>query len=69
MTDHGFHIQEDLLLHFYNLQVPPGARAKSQMTKKHVQKTKEIASLRIHVERVINRIKIIEFLKEHCPLL
>ena len=40
MVDRGFQIQEDLLFHFCNLQVPPGTR-----TKKEVQKTKEIANL------------------------
>ena len=49
MADRCFQIQEDLLLHFCNLQVPPCARAKSQMTKKEAQKTKEIENLRIHV--------------------
>ena len=44
MADHGFQIQEDLLLHFCNLQIPPGARIKSQMTKKEIQKTKEMAN-------------------------
>ena len=48
MADRYFQIQEDLLLHFCNLQVPPCARAKSQMTKKEAQKTKEIENLRIH---------------------
>ena len=47
MADCDFQIHEDLLLHFFNLQVPPGARAKSQMTKKELQKTKEIANLRM----------------------
>ena len=41
MADRGFQIQRDLLVHFYNLQVPPSARKKSQMTKKEVQKTKK----------------------------
>ena len=45
MADRGFQIQEDLLLHFCSLQVPPGARTKSQITKKEVQKTKETANL------------------------
>ena len=39
MADRGFQIQEDLLLHFCNLQVPPGARTKSDDQKK-VQKKK-----------------------------
>ena len=30
MVDRGFQIQEDLLLHFCNLQVPPGARTKKR---------------------------------------
>ena len=67
MADRGFQIQEDLLLHFCNLQVPPGARTKSQMTKK-VQKTKETTNLRIHVERAINRIKNYRILKGTLPI-
>ena len=35
MVDCGFQIQEDLLLHFCNLQVPPGARTKGQMAKRY----------------------------------
>ena len=57
MAARGFQIQEDTLLHFCSLEVPPDARTKGQMTKKEVQKTKEIENLRIHVERAINRIK------------
>ena len=68
MVDRGFQIQEDLLLHFYNLQVPPGARTKNQMTKKEVQKTKENADLRIHVERAINMIKNYRILKGTLPI-
>ena len=30
MADRGFQIQEDLLLHFCRLVVPPGARVKSE---------------------------------------
>ena len=68
MADPGFQIQEDLLLHFCNSQVPPGAWTKSQMTKKEVQKTKEIANLQIHVVRAINRIKNHRILKGTLPI-
>ena len=68
MADRGFQIQEDLLLHFCRLVVPPGARVKSQMTKFEVKKTKEVVNLRIHVERVINRIKFFRFLKGTVPV-
>ena len=63
MADRGFQILENLLLWFCNLQVPPRAQTNSQMTKKEVKKTKEIANLRIRVERAINRMKNCRILK------
>ena len=68
MADRGFQIQENLLLHFCRLVVPPGTRVKSQMTKSEVKKTKEVANLRIHVERAINRIKFFRILKGNIPV-
>ena len=38
MVDRGFHTQEDLSLYFCNLQVPPDARTKSQVTKKRYKR-------------------------------
>ena len=68
IADRSFQIYEDLLLNFCNLQVPPGAQTKSQMTKKVVQKTKEIAILWIHVERTINGLKNCRILKGTLPI-
>jgi len=68
MADRGFQIQEDLLLNYCTLVVPPGARAKSQMTTGEVKKTKKVANLRIHVERAINRIKFFRILKSTMPV-
>ena len=56
MADRGFQIQEELMFKYCSLSVPPGARTKSQMTSTECKKT-DIANLRIHVERSINRIK------------
>ena len=61
MAERGFQIQEELMFQYCSLSVPPGARTKSQMTSTEGRKTKDIANLRIHVERSINRIKNIEF--------
>ena len=61
MADKRFQIHEELLLRFCSLQVPPGARAKSQMTTDECKKTKDIANLRIHVEKAINRINFFEY--------
>ena len=63
MADRGFQIQEDLLHYYCKLSVPPGTRVKSQMTTEECKKTKEVANLRIHVERAINRIKECTILK------
>lgn len=68
MADRGFQIQEELLLRFCKLVVPPGARLKSQMTSAECRKTKDVANLRIHVERAINRIKFYRILKGTLPI-
>ena len=53
MANRGFQIKEELLLRYCSLTVPPGARVKSQMTSGECKKTKDVANLRIHVERAI----------------
>ena len=64
MVDRAYQIQDDLLLHFFMLVVSPDARVKSQMIKSEVKKTKEVANLRIHVERALNRIKFFRIFKK-----
>lgn len=68
MADRGFTIQEELLHRYCRLVIPPGKRAKSQMTESECLKTKTIANLRIHIERAINRIKYFRILKSVLPI-
>ena len=68
MADRGFQIKEELLLHFSSLEIPPGARIKSQMTSAEGRKTKDAANLRIHVERAINCIKSFRILENTLPV-
>ena len=56
MADKGFTIQ-DLLPVGVSLNIPPFLGSSAQMPAEDVVKTQEIASLRIHVERAINKIK------------
>ena len=56
MADKGFTIQ-DLLPLGVSLNIPPFLGSASQMPAEDVVLTQEIASLRIHVERAINKIK------------
>ena len=56
MADKGFTIQ-DLLPLGTSLNIPPFLGQFEQMSPENVIRTQQIASVRIHVERAINRIK------------
>lgn len=47
---------------------PPANKGKSQMTKDDIVKTKQIANVRIHVERVIRRLKHFRILTNIIPI-
>lgn len=68
MADRGFPIQEDLMLHHATLEIPPAAQGNRQMTTSKVKKTKNVANLRIHVERAINRLKDFQIVDGTLPI-
>ena len=53
LTDRGFNIQELLALRGASLEIPAFAKGLSQLPATDVETTREIANVRIHVERVI----------------
>ena len=57
MADRGFKIKTDLAAKQCTLAIPPSAAKGVQMRTKDVQTTSRIANVRIHVERVIKRLK------------
>ena len=57
MADHGFDIQDDLALRGVKLNIPPFLKGKSQLSESELVETRRIASVRIHVERAMERIK------------
>ena len=69
MADRGFTIREELYLNFCKLIIPPGTRLKSQMTTAEVKKTKQVANLKIHVERAINRMNPFRIFKSVMPII
>ena len=69
MAGRGFQIKEELLLHFFSLKVPAGPPMKSQVTSAEVTNTKDVAELRIHVEREINWFKSFRILKNTFSIL
>ncbi|XP_063835196.1 uncharacterized protein LOC135084323 [Ostrinia nubilalis] len=66
LADRGFkHIEFYLKQRNFSLVRPPSVSSGSKLTKSEVRLTKQIASLRIHIERVIRRIREFAILKPH----
>ena len=57
MADRGFTIQNELTLIGVKLNIPPFLHGTTQLSGKEMIETRRIASLRIHVERAMERIK------------
>ncbi len=57
MADKGFDIEEYLIPLGVKLNIPPFLRGKTQFDHSEVVVTRRVASLRIHVERAMERIK------------
>ena len=67
MADKGFDVSYGLLLHGCRLNMPSFVKG-GHMSGTNVVKTRKIASLRIHVERAIGRIKQYHILTSVIPL-
>lgn len=66
LADRGFkHIEEHLLQKGIHLERPPSVSSNCKLSKQEVIKTKQIASLRIHIERIIRRLREFSMLKPH----
>ena len=57
MADRGFEILDELTLIGVRLNIPPFLRGKTQLSEEELVETRRIASVRIHVERAMERIK------------
>lgn len=69
LADRGFkHLQNLCLQKGIELVRPPSVGSKSKLTKAEAHKTKEVASLRIHIERVIRSLREFSLLKPHCVI-
>ncbi|XP_064462529.1 uncharacterized protein LOC135373224 [Ornithodoros turicata] len=67
MADRGFLIEEECRKRSIALNIPPFMRGKSQLSQEEEQETRKIASIRIHIERVIRRIKNYKILATVLP--
>ena len=57
MADKGFHLQKDCEARNITLNIPPVLGKDSQLSPADLTETRRIASLRVHVERVVERVK------------
>ena len=57
LADRGFNIEDSVGLCCATLKIPAFTRGKSQLSAHEVEETRKIASVRIHVERVIGLVK------------
>ena len=68
MADRGFNIQDLLLSREVKLVIPPFTKGRTQFLKGKVEQTSSVARARIHIERVIGRIKDFRILNFRVPL-
>jgi len=67
MADRGFDIKADLIPLGVKLNIPPFLKDKSQLSEKEMIETRRIASVRIHVERAMERIKNYHIFDKDIP--
>ena len=68
MADRGFTIKDMLKKLKIDLNIPPFLDGQQQLLSEQVQQGRKIASLRVHVEHAIGRIKTYSILKGPIPL-
>ena len=68
LADRGFTIEQELATQGAILKIPRFTRGKKQMSGKEVDESREIANVRIHVERVIGRLRKFDILQSIIPI-
>jgi hypothetical protein len=68
MADRGFTIGEDLFVRRVKLNIPAFMKGRSQLSEKETVESRRIASVRIHVERAIARLKNYRILNTTVPV-
>jgi len=68
MADRGFTVKDMLETLGIDLNIPPFLDGRQQLPYEEIEAGRTIASLRIHVERAIGRIKTYKILKSTIPL-
>lgn len=68
LADRGFQLSEEFATRGAILKVPSFTKGKSQMPAADVDRSQQIANVRIHIERVIGRMRKFEILNTRIPI-
>ena len=68
LADRGFLIEEELASRGARLAIPSFTKGKKQLSMRQVEMSRRLARVRIHVERMMERIKNFKLLAEILPL-
>lgn len=68
LADRGFLVSEELASLGVNLRMPSFTRGKKQLSASEVHMSKSLSNVRIHVERVIGKMRNFLFLQLNVPL-
>lgn len=68
LADRGFLIEDDLAAVGASLAIPAFTKGRKQLSMKDVDTTRQLARVRIHVERVMERIKNFNILSTILPI-
>ena len=67
LADRGFTIEEELATRGATLKIPSFTKGKSQLSASSVDNSRKIANVRIHIERVIGRLRKYDILNTTIP--
>ena len=57
LADRGFNVQNDIAIKGGKLEIPAFTRGKQQLSREEVERSRQLAHVRIHVERVIGQMR------------
>ena len=57
LADRGFTIADNLAVYGAKLEIPAFTRGKTRLSQRDVEYSKQLSTVRIHVERVIGHLK------------
>ena len=68
LADRGFNISDELAICGAHLSIPAFTKGRDQLSSCEIEKTRQLANVRIHVERVIGQLKNFKILQGVLPI-